>query len=167
MRFLLLLSPRWLLLYPGLLLFVVGAIAQAMLLTGPVAIGRVVLDIHTMLFAAGAMIVGLQMVLFAVFVKAAGVAHGLLPPGRAFGGLSAWFTLERGAVAGAVMTLAGFVLASYSLSVWMSAGLAEIDPRYLMRIVIPSLTLTIAGIQFLFASFVLHFLLWNFERDPA
>ena len=160
-------SPRWLFLYPGLLLFAVGAIAQAMLLTGPVAIGRVVLDIHTMLFAAGAMIVGLQMVLFAVFVKAAGVAHGLLPSGRAFGGLSAWFTLERGAVAGVVMTLAGFVLAGYSLSVWMSAGLAEIDPRYLMRIVIPSLTLTIAGIQVLFASFVLHFLLWNFERDPA
>ena len=167
LRFLLLLSPRWLFLYPGLVLFAVGAIAQSVLLTGPVAIGRVVLDIHTMLFAAGAMIVGLQMMLFAVFVKAAGVAHGLLPRGRAFGGLTSRFTLERGAFVGAVTTLAGFVLAGYSLSVWMSVGLAEIDPRQVMRIVIPSLTLTIAGIQLLFSSFVLHFLLWSLDREPA
>ncbi len=167
LRFLLLLSPRWLFLYPGLFLFALGAVAQGVLLTGPVAIGRVVLDIHTMLFAAGAMIVGLQMMLFAVFVKAAGVAHGLLPSGRAFGSLTARFTLERGAVVGAITALAGFVLAGYSLSVWMSAGLAQIDPRYVMRIVIPSLTLTIAGIQLLFSSFVLHFLLWSLDREPA
>ena len=167
LRFLLLLSPRWLFLYPGLFLFALGAVAQGVLLTGPVAIGRVVLDIHTMLFAAGAMIVGLQMMLFAVFVKAAGVAHGLLPSGRAFGSLTARFTLERGAVVGAITALAGFVLAGYSLSVWMSAGLAQIDPRYVMRIVIPSLTLTIAGIQLLFSSFVLHFLLWSLDSEPA
>ncbi len=167
LRFLLLLSPRWLFLYPGLFLFAGGALAQGMLLTGPVAIGRVVLDIHTMLFAAGAMIVGLQMMLFAVFVKAAGVAQGVLPPGRAFGGLVARFTLERGAIVGALLTLAGFALAGYSLSVWMSAGLAEVDPRHVMRIVIPSLTATIAGVELVFSSFVLHFLLWNLDRTPT
>ena len=123
------------------------------------------LDIHTMLYAAGSMIVGLQIVLFAVFVKAAGVAHGLLPPSRAFGSFIARFTLERGAVVGALLILAGFVLAASSLSIWMSAGLADTDPRRVMRLVIPSLTLTISGIQLLFSSFVLHFLLWNVEAD--
>ena len=44
-------------------------------------------------------------------------------------------------------------------------GLADIDPRRVMRLVIPSLTLTISGIQLLFSSFVLHFLLWNVEAD--
>ena len=58
LRFLLLLSPRWLFLYPGAILFVVGVAAQAALSIGPVEVGRVVLDIHTMLFAAGATIVG-------------------------------------------------------------------------------------------------------------
>ena len=110
----------------------------------PIVVGRVVLDIHTMLYAAGSMIVGLQIVLFAVFVKAAGVAHGLLPPSRAFGSFIARFTLERGAVVGALLMLAGFVLAAWSLSLWMSAGLADIDPRRVMRLVIPSLTLTIS-----------------------
>ncbi len=164
LRFLLLLSPRWLFLYPGAALFGVGMAAQAILFTGPVAIGRVVLDIHTMLYAGGATIVGLQTMLFAVFVKAAGVAQGLLPSSRAFGGFVARFTLERGALVGALTILAGVVLAGWSLSVWLSAGLADIDPRYVMRIVIPSLTLTIAGLQLLFSSFVLHFLLWNPDR---
>ncbi len=161
LRFLLLLSPRWLFLYPGAVLFGAGALAQAILFLGPIAVGRVVLDIHTMLFAGGATIIGLQTMLFAVFVKAAGVEQGLLPAGRAFGSLVERFTLERGAVAGAVTATAGVVLAVWSLSVWMSAGLADIDPRQVMRIVIPSLTLTIAGVQLVFSSFVLHFLLWN------
>ena len=165
LRFLLLLSPRWLFLYPGLMLFAIGAIGQAAILTGPIAVVRVVLDIHTMLFAGGAMIVGLQIVLFGVFVTAAGVAHGLLPTGRAFGGFVARFTLERGAILGGVLTLAGFVLAAWSLSLWMSAGLADIDPRRVMRIVIPSLTLTITGVQLMFSSFVLHFLLCNLDQE--
>jgi glycosyltransferase involved in cell wall biosynthesis len=161
LRFLLLLSPRWLFLYPGAILFGAGFIAQAILFAGPVRVGRVVLDIHTMLFAGGATIVGLQTMLFAAFVKAAGVAQGLLPPGRAYESLVARFTLERGALVGAATMLAGIGLAGWSLSVWMSAGLADIDPRRVMRIVIPSLTLTIAGIELVFSSFVLHFLLWN------
>ena len=161
LRYLLLLSPRWLFLYPGAILFGAGVIAQTILFAGPVTVGRVVLDIHTMLFAGGATIVGLQTMLFAAFVKGAGVAQGLLPPGRAYEGLVSGFTLERGALAGAVTMLAGIALAGWSLSLWMSAGLADIDPRRVMRIVIPSLTLTIAGIELVFSSFVLHFLLWN------
>ena len=102
-----------------------------------------------------------------MFVKAAGVAQGLLPFGRAFGDFVARFTLERGAVLGGVLTLAGFVLAVWSLSLWMSAGLADIDPRRVMRIVIPSLTLTIIGVQLMFSSFVLHFLLWNLDRETS
>ena len=167
LRFLLMLSPRWLFLYPGLALFVIGALVQGAILSGPVAVGRVVLDIHTMLYAAGAMIVGLELALFAVFVKTAGVAQGLLPSSRAFGGFLARFTLERGAVLGALLALAGFILAVWSLALWMSTGLADIDPRRVMRIVIPSLTLIISGIQLLFSSFVLHFLLWNSDRDPV
>ena len=161
LRFLLLLSPRWLFLYPGAVLFAVGVIVQAVLSIGPLEVGRVVLDIHTMLYAAAAAIVGLQTMLFAVFVKAAGVSGDLLRPGRWFGALVARFTLERGALVGAITVLAGVALAVWSLSVWVAAGLSDIDPRRVMRIVIPSFTLTIAGVQLVFSSFVLHFLLWN------
>jgi hypothetical protein len=165
LRFLLMLSPRWLFLYPGTLLFAIGAVAQAVILTGPVAVGRVVLDIHTMLFAGGAMIAGVQMVVFSLIVKTAAAAQGMLPAGSNFRRFVRHFTLERGLVLGAAIALAGFVLAAYSLSMWMSAGLSELEPRHVMRVVIPSLTLSIIGIEIMFSSFVLHFLVWNLDSD--
>lgn len=165
LRFLLMLSPRWLFLYPGALLFSIGAVAQAAILTGPVVVGRVVLDIHTMLFAGGAMIAGVQMAVFSLIVKTAAAAQGMLPAGSNFRRFVRHFTLERGLVLGAAIALAGFVLAAYSLSMWMSAGLSELEPRHVMRVVIPSLTLSIIGIEIMFSSFVLHFLVWNLDSD--
>lgn len=165
LRFLLMLSPRWLFLYPGVFLIAIGAIAQATILTGPVVVGRVVLDIHTMLYAGGAMIVGVEMVFFSMFVKTAAAAQGMLPSGSNFRWFLANFSLERGIVLGAVIAAAGFILAAYSLSIWVSAGFSEIDPRHVMRIVIPSLTLSIVGIEILFSSFVLYFLVWNLEAS--
>ncbi len=166
LKFLLMLSPRWLFLYPGVLLFAVGLIAQATILVGPVALGRVVLDIHTMLFAGGAMIIGLQMVIFSVFVKAAAAAHGVLPSGSNFRSFVARFSLERGIVLGAVVALAGFLLAAYSLWIWIATGFSDLEPRDVMRITIPSLTLSVLGTELVLSSFVLSFLVWNLEADP-
>jgi hypothetical protein len=165
LRFLLMLSPRWLFMYPGIFLFCIGGIAQAAILTGPVVVGRVVLDIHTMLYAGGAMIVGVQMVFFSLFVKTAAAAQGMLPAGSNFRRFLANFTLERGIALGAAIALAGFILAAYSLSLWVSAGFSEIDPRHVMRVVIPSLTLSIVGVEILLSSFVLYFLVWNLEAS--
>ena len=155
------LSPRWLFLYPGLVLFGVGTIVQAAILTGPVGVGRVVLDIHTMLFAGGAIIIGLQMALFSLFVKASGIAQGVLPRGHTFDRFVSHFTVERGVVLGLLFALAGFALAAYSLSIWMSTGLSDLEPRHVMRIAIPSLTLMVTGMEILLSSLVLYFLLWN------
>jgi glycosyltransferase involved in cell wall biosynthesis len=165
LKFLLMLSPRWLFLYPGAILFCVGFIAQVAILAGPVALGRVVLDIHTMLFAGGAMIIGLQMVIFSVFVKTAAATHGVLPSGSNFRRFATRFSLERGIVLGAVVALAGFMLAAYSLWIWVSTGFADLEPRDVMRIVIPSLTLSVIGIELVLSSFVLSFLMWNLDAD--
>lgn len=161
LRFLMMLSPRWLFLYPGMVLLGAGMLVQAAILTGPVGLGRVVLDIHTMLFAAGAMVIGLQMGIFAFLVKAAGVAHGVMPAGPTFGRLVDHFSLERGVVTGIIIAAAGLGLAVYSLSIWWQSGLSELEPRQVMRIAIPSLTLMVTGMQVLLSSFVLYFLMWN------
>ena len=165
LRFLLMLSPRWLFLYPGLLLFAVGVVAQVAILTGPVVVGRVVLDIHTLLFAGGAMIVGVQMTLFSMIVKTAAAVNRMLPAGSNFRRFVRYFTLERGIVLGTTIALAGFVLAAYSLSLWSSTGFSELEPRQMMRVVIPALTLSVIGVEIVFSSFVLHFLIWNLDSD--
>jgi len=161
------LSPRWLFLYPGAFLFCVGLIAQAAILLGPVALGRVVLDIHTMLFAGGAMVIGLQMIIFSVLVKTAAAAHGVLPSGSNFRRFVSRFSLERGIVLGVVVAVAGFILAAYSLWIWVSTGFSALEPRDVMRIAIPSLTLSVIGIELVLSSFVLSFLMWNLDDNSA
>jgi len=163
LRFLLMFSPRWLFLYPGFFLFALGALAQAALLLGPVSLGHVVLDIHTMLFAGGAMIGGLQMVMFSLIVKTAAAADGLLPSGSNFRRFLGHFTLERGLVIGAAMLVFGIGLAGYSLYLWVSAGLSELDPRHVMRVAIPSLTFSLMGMEIIFSSFALSFLRWKID----
>ncbi len=165
LRFLLMLSPRWLFLYPGLVLFGAGTIVQAAILAGPVGWGPVILGIHTMLYAGGAMIIGLQMALFSLFVKASGVAQGVLPRSRTFDRFVSGFSAERGCALGLVVALAGLALAAYSLSIWMASGLSELEPRHVMRIAIPSLTLMVTGMEILLSSLVLYFLLWNTDEE--
>jgi len=158
LRFLLMMSPRWLLLYPGLVLLLLGFGAQLTILHGPVIIRGVGFDIHTMLYAAGASVLGLQLVVFALLARAIGCVKGVLPQTPALRGWLNHFTLERGIVVGLVIGLAGLALAMYSVNVWFESHLSALDPTAMMRYAIPSVTLMIAGAEIIFASFVLSFI---------
>ncbi|HEV2141219.1 MAG TPA: glycosyltransferase family 2 protein, partial [Candidatus Dormibacteraeota bacterium] len=69
LRFMLLFSPRWLFLYPGLALMAGGLAVTGLLLPGPLAVGRVHFDVNPMLFAAIAVLLGFQAAAFAVLGK--------------------------------------------------------------------------------------------------
>src|SRR5205814_6046975 len=80
LRFLLLFSPRWLFLYPGLALMAIGLVLGARLIVGPVVLGPGRgLDIHTLAFAGAAVLLGFQALTFAVFARLFGVTAGFLP----------------------------------------------------------------------------------------
>ena len=79
LRFLLMMSPRWLMLYPGACLISIGVAAELAILHGAIVIDGVGFDIHTMLYAAGATILGTQLVLFSLLARAIGVVKNLLP----------------------------------------------------------------------------------------
>jgi hypothetical protein len=158
LRFLLMMSPRWLLLYPGLLLISAGTAAQGVILHGPVIIDGVGFDIHTMLYAAGATVLGTQLLLFSLVARTVGVLKGVLPVTPALGRFLDVFTLERGILLGATLGLAGLGLAVYSVASWAHARLAALDPVMMMRIAIPSVTLMLTGAEIVFASFILGFI---------
>ncbi|HEX4885978.1 MAG TPA: glycosyltransferase family 2 protein, partial [Casimicrobiaceae bacterium] len=158
LKFLLMMSPRWLLLYPGLLMFCAGTLAQLLILRGPVVIAGVGFDIHTMLYSAGATIIGLQLMIFAILARAVGCVKGVLPPTPAVDRLWRALTLERGIALGAVVLVLGLLLAAFSVKLWAATHLSALDPTQMMRYAIPSVTLTIAGAEILFASFVLSFI---------
>lgn len=154
LRLLLMLSPRWLMLYPGLLLMTSGTLAEGAILYGPVVIGGVGFSIHTMLYAAGAAILGLQLVLFSLLARAIGVLKGLMPMTKTLKRLCASFTIDRGVSAGSLLCLFGLGLAVVSLKKWTNVHLGAIDPTKMMRLAIPSVTMMIAGGEITFASFL-------------
>jgi hypothetical protein len=158
LRFLLMMSPRWLFLYPGLALIAVGVLTQVLILRGPVVVNGIGFDIHTMLFAAAFTILGLQLVVFSLLARAVGTLKQVLPMTPWFARIVRTFTVERGLVSGGAIAAAGLAMAVYSVERWASGGLSALDPAAMMRIAIPSVTLMLAGPRFAFASFVLGFI---------
>jgi hypothetical protein len=158
LRFLLLMSPRWLLLYPGAVLIVLGIAMQIAIVRGPVMISGVGFDIHTMLYAGGAVVLGVQLMLFSILARAIGVLKALLPMSNSFARFLRSFTLERGILIGMTFGIAGFGLGLYSVLNWTSAHLAALDPAVVMRVAIPSVTLMLAGAEIVFSSFLLQFI---------
>ena len=155
LRFLLLMSPRWLLLYPGAALIGIGVATQLAIARGPVVVIGVGFDIHTMLYAGGAVILGTQLVLFSLMARAVGVVKDVLPMSRSLGRFMRAFTLERGILVGLTLGIAGFGLALYSVLNWAHVRLGALDPAIMMRVAIPSVTLMLAGAEIIFSSFLL------------
>jgi hypothetical protein len=155
LRFLLMMSPRWLMLYPGVCLIGFGGAAELAILRSPIVIDGVGFDIHTMLYAAGATVLGVQLVLFSLVARAIGTLKGLLPITPSLTRFLRVFTLERGILLGLTLMLTGFGLAVFSVLTWAHARLAALDPVSMMRVAIPSVTLMLAGAEIVFASFLL------------
>ncbi len=158
LRFLLMMSPRWLMLYPGVCLIAIGVVAQIAIARGPVVVSGIGFDVHTMLYAGGAVILGVQLVLFSVLARAIGVLKGALPMRPAFSRFLRVFTLEGGIILGLLLVAAGLGLAAYSLATWAHAHLAALEPTVVMRVAIPSVTLILAGAEIIFSSFLLRFI---------
>ena len=158
LRFMLIYSPRWLFLYPGLLLMLLGAFLGALTLPGPFDLGFTTIDIHTLVYGATMIATGYQLVLFAVLVKAYGISTGLLPHDKVAEAAFARIKLETGIVVGVVLLAVGLGLAVYALATWGSRGLGPLDVGPTMRLVIPSSLLLMLGTQTIFSSFFLSVL---------
>lgn len=158
LRFLLLYSPRWLFLYPGLFLMLVGAVLSGWLLVGPRVVDGVTLDVHTFLYAAMAIVIGYQTVTFAVFTKVFAITEGLLPEDPRLNVLFRYIRLETGIVAGGLLFAAGLALSIYAFRSWSATSFGPLDPSVTLRLVIPAATLIMIGLQTVLSSFFLSIL---------
>lgn len=151
LRFLLLYSPRWLFLIPGLALMGAGVVAALAGWFG-LRLGAVHFEAHTLLVGCATAMLGAQAILFAYLTKLYGVATGLLPRDRRVAWTAGWLTLERGLLAslGCLLLGGGLVLAA-ALD-WLREGLGPRDYADTMRLVIPGVFLAMLGLQgFLFS----------------
>jgi glycosyltransferase involved in cell wall biosynthesis len=152
LRLYLLLTPRWLFLVPGALLVLIGLIGYAIALPG-VTIGRATFDVHTLLYASLAILVGQQAISFALLTKSFAVAEGLLPIDQRTTRFFQIATLERGLAFGGVAAIVGMVLLAGTAVEWWSVGFGPLDYARTMRWAIPGATAMALGVQIILSSF--------------
>jgi len=158
LRFLLIYSPRWLFFLPGIFLITLGLLVMLWLLPEPRKINGVTFDIHTLLYAAMAIILGIQAISFALFSRVFAAGMRLAPEDGRVASLLKVLTLERGVITGGLLIAIGVAGSVYALTSWGSASYGPISPESMMRITIPSLTALTVGIQVVLGSFFLSVL---------
>lgn len=148
LRFLLMYSPRWLFMYPGVVMILAGLAVAGLLLQGPVAIGSgVTIDIHSMLVACFSILIGLQLVLFSALARRYGEEEGFLPPALSFTKVMNFLTLERMLQ----IALVAFIVGAWNLwtaiSGWAQIGFGDLDIDRTMRSVILGCTAIMFAVQ--------------------
>jgi len=158
LRFLLLYSPRWLFFYPGALLMFIGIALCGWLLPGPRHVSSVTLDVHTLLYAAAAIVIGFQAVNFSIFTKVFGISEGLLPEDPKLNKMFRYITLETGLIFGLALLLAGMAVSIYAVSDWGAHSFGSLDPTKILPLVIPAVTAMTLGSEIVLSSFFLSVL---------
>ena len=158
LRFLLLYSPRWLFLYPGMILFLVGLVLGGVLLAGPIQIGEHALDVSALVYAMAAVLIGSQAILFAAFSRAFVANEGLMPPSPGMQKAFKVLNLERGLIIGLLLLIAGVALAIYGFIHWGSSDFGALDARDAIRLAVPAATLSVLGFETIMGSFFLSIL---------
>jgi hypothetical protein len=150
-------------LYPGLALLGVGTILTGMLYFAPLRIASAGLDVHTMLYASAAAVLGMQLCLFSLFARISAQNAGLLPRHERLERVLAALSLERGLSLGLGIALTGFLWSAAAFWQWRDSGFGALDPRVVMRDTIPAAALMIGGMEVSLASFLLSVLRLNQE----
>jgi glycosyltransferase involved in cell wall biosynthesis len=162
LRFLLIYSPRWLFLYPGLFLMLIGLILMLLIIPGPRGIFQhVYFDTNTLLYAGAFVIVGYQAISFGVFTRTYAVQAGFLPQKDSLTRAFDVITVESGLIVGVLIFLTGIAGTFYSLSIWEESNFGQLDYPKILRIVIPSVVGIIIGLQTILSSFFLGVLQVN------
>jgi glycosyltransferase involved in cell wall biosynthesis len=166
LRFLLIFSPKWLFLYPGLIAFVIGLLGSVALLFGPLEIGPVGFDVSSQLYLSAFAVVGYQGVVFWLLTKMYGQREGFaLPRGRLFSRIAERVSTESAAFVGALAFVAGLAIAITQVAIWGASGFGALDPLDTIRLAVPATLLMILGAQTVMAGMFLGIL--SIDHRPA
>ena len=155
LRFMLMLSPTYLFLIPGILLFILGLVGTVALLPGPLQIGNRSYDIHVMVLACLLCLLGYQILLLGLYARTLSVTRGFSNSDALIRFTYQHFTLEKGLLLGLLTFLVGFLTDSWIVYQWVTNGFGELHQ---VRAALFALLLMVIGSQTVFSSFFLSML---------
>lgn len=154
LRFLLLFSPRWLFLYPGVALLFIGIVVGSLLLRGPVHVAGVSFGVHTLLVASLCIIMGTQSVAFAIIGRRFASRYGFIPRSGAYDRLLESLTLERLLLLAVVLMLGGLVAMGWGVWEWSRRDFGPLTSTATLRAVILAMTALVTGFQLMMSAFM-------------
>ena len=159
LRFLLVHSPFYLFIVPGLVLVGLGLIASVIVLADVHLFGRD-WQMHTLIAGSLLVTIGVQVVTMGVCAQAYGVYY-MGERSNRFNAMRSRYRLEHGLLLGGAFVLGGIVVAAIVVIRWVSDGFGVLAYEQLALV---ATTLMIIGVQVFFASFLLSIL--GLRRDP-
>ena len=147
-----------------MILMMIGLIGSIAFWFGDLHIASAVLGVHSRLYLGGMFVVGLQMVIFALFAKVYAVNSGMHPKEDKITNFLKKVTLEKSLIIAIILAIIGFALSIYSIILWKNAEWGELNPVDVMPITIPAIYLMIIGGQMAFASFFLGVLNIEYKK---
>jgi glycosyltransferase involved in cell wall biosynthesis len=159
LHFMLLRSPQWLFLYPGLMLSAASLAGAGILIVAPLQIpGFFTLDINALLYFAIAAIVGVQISYFGLFAMSLSQKMNLRIA-RGFSGALLRAVPRASTIAiGMLLVFCGLCGAIYAFVQWGHTSFGALVPTDVMRITIPSVTTLAIGAQVVFGGLLLSFI---------
>ncbi len=158
LRFMLLFSPRWLFIIPGLALFLISLLGYVALLVGPQRLGSVTFDVHTLFFFQAGLILGFVAIALGVIIRMFGMREGLLQENSWLQKLRVTPLLEMGSALGILMMLGGLFFGFDALMAWSAVRFASLEPGELLRTIsLSTLLIMLGGFTFM-VSLIMGFL---------
>ncbi|MEP7158913.1 MAG: glycosyltransferase family 2 protein [Chloroflexota bacterium] len=154
LRFLLIYSPRWLFLYPGIALFALGLLGIVLLFPGELRVGTNTLGVHTFVAACMVLLIGVQAITFAAIARRYATARGLLPPSVRYSGSLRFFTPERLLVLGLLLFVVALIGLVWSLLQWIGVDFGPLNDQRILKVLTLSFTGVAAAVQLWLAAFL-------------
>lgn len=165
LRFMLLHSPKWLFMIPGMVMIITGILGEALLLRGVFRIGKVNFDVHTLLVMAFVLLLGVQTVFTGIFAKLYTYLNGILPFDEKFDRRIKRLTLEKLLVLCIVLGTIGFGGFIYTVWRWYIVEFSALNYQITMRQLVPSLTLIAVSVLGMFNGFMISILFLGTDRS--
>jgi glycosyltransferase involved in cell wall biosynthesis len=152
LTFLLLHTPRWLFLYPGLFILLFGIIGIVALFYSSVSIAGITLGLHTFLSSCFAVLVGAQAVSFGIIARRFAANSGIMPKSTRYSKFLEALTLERMLIFAVLLIAVGAGLFLWCLLQWAKTGFGPLEYSSILRPLILSTTAITLGLQFIFSA---------------
>lgn len=145
-------APNWLLLYPGFIFLILGLVLGGTIVVDKITINNINFSIHTLLYCACLIIIGLSIMQMYLIVKVYAYNHNFLPKKQ-----TDWnhkIREDRIIAIGAGIVILGIVLSIIAVETWKASSMGDLNAEQTMRIVIPAVLCLIVGFQSIFTGFM-------------